>query len=239
MKITLYRGTRNITPVQAQEVYIAQDSSYLYGKGMYFSYTKDKDSGIIYTRYDNSWALLTKYNVELNNVLKKENGRFVIEPDSNLAKLEKMVLALEEKLNEIHLALNYKTIQHIPNYHNLPADEQNLVFEDIMNYNEKINNSEEGQNLNKKRVDVLKLKHDIELLYESEFEKFDAIMVDNMVVIKKQEVKIEVESFDLLAKKETLEKIYNTIKVGELGDMLENIPGEYAEIVSKMLKEQE
>lgn len=237
MKVKLYRATRNITPDQAQEVYISDEPSYLFGKGMYFAYDKEMCRGLAYMKDESSWSLICTYQVEAQKVLNIENGKFVVEPDSNLGKLQIMANGLTQKLHELEGKKGLKTVFEVnPKYGSLSKEEQDKILNEVMSFNEEVSKLEESKEISKQMEEVSKLIKKVELAYENEFKTYDVLVSETMVVIKNPELNIDLIEFDLFASEEKIKQLSNLVKIENSGSCIEHIPVEYSSSISKFLK---
>lgn len=241
MKLQLFRATRNILPHQLCEFY-APDSNHKFGKGMYFAFGREYSEQFVARR--EGYAILGTFMVEVNSFVEYSSGQYQVPEDSELGRLQKLYQQVREERRQIHDTFGIKTVQENPEYALAnPERQREILFETIKLNEEQRKNYENTPAWNKYNS-LSELSQKIFYQFETELSKVDTvIMADDEGVYSgeislKNPTRIDLLSFELYCDSILAKKIMNKIKIGEIKeDGIYNIPGEYAEKVSRLLIE--
>lgn len=237
-----YRGTRDLSLDLLSDLYLSsEESRHLHGSGMYLSQTYKTAEQ--YSQGYKKWGVMCRYKVIAETIVCIENYQ-VVADGYDVPELVKL-MALEKEIfnqsQELRNIMKLKTVNEYPGYWTMPAEEQNRIMDEIINYNTKVMEDFKDHPNITKANELFEYYQKIKLLVQDFFKRTYPVMLfldEDMIVIKNKKAKVEALSFDLFAEDKVLMAIKEEIKVGELTDSsLNNIPIEYASKIQSLLQE--
>lgn len=241
MKFQVYRATRNILPNQICEYYSPMESNYKHGNGMYFAFKKSYSEQFVGRK--DGYAVLGHFDLEVGTAINHDGKRYLVDPESDLGKLQVLYEAITTEADAIHKSFGYVNVQEIPEYNIADKDTQWKILEEAIKANEAKEAALKETPHWAKFHELKKLANEVFYKYEEYLNQVDAVICSDSTgemsgeISLKRPMPITLIMFDLHCSESEAQKIHSAIKVGELNAQgIMNIPGEYADKVSLLLK---
>lgn len=239
MKYRLYRGTKNITPAQAKDIYLSTEAGFLHGRGMYLAFDKAMAEQYILGK-DLKWSLLCSYSVEVLKSLYIKNKQLEVpKEDESLYNIEHLISTIDDLLKENFKNQKIKTIKDYPGFNEVSSENKDKIFKEIMDFNTEQQNTNEGKLLLEKEKQLIDLKEKAKIERDSLLNEYEAIIDEEtgMIILKTDKLDLELLEFDLiLPTSEESKSLFESLKLGSLEDVkIKDIPGEMADFVTQEL----